>query len=108
MLLRAMSNMFRVFTKAKPQKRGGTKETPNTEFLRERFHRGRESTLMGNLRHPLTPRLLFQPQRGCALQPRVARNEPPWVADAIWRQPQRGCETIGRREFNRRKLRQRR
>ena len=32
-----------------------------------------------------------QPQRGCVLQPRVARNELPWVGTGKLLQPQRGC-----------------
>ena len=33
----------------------------------------------------------FQPQRGCVLQPRVARHALPWVTVSKQNQPQRGC-----------------
>ena len=34
---------------------------------------------------------LRQSQRDCGLQPKVARNELPWVTMRNWIQPQRGC-----------------
>src|SRR5437879_1706195 len=38
----------------------------------------------------------FQSQRDCVLQPRVARNELPWVPFRKTHQPQRGCVTVRR------------
>jgi hypothetical protein len=36
----------------------------------------------------------LQSQRDCVFQPRVARNEPPWVRWIERSQPQRGCGSI--------------
>src|SRR6266571_7330214 len=35
--------------------------------------------------------LSWQSQRDCVFQPKVARNELPWVTVCKWIQPQRGC-----------------
>src|SRR6185436_18022296 len=50
---------------------------------------GSDPTITGHTMNPITP--ISQSQGDCVLQPRVARNELPWVDGGEWPQPQRGC-----------------